>query len=175
MFKLDGCGVRAMTSDDLDAIRSWRNRPEVRRFSLTQHEISAAEHAAWFERASSDPRRRLFIVEENGVALGFVNFADVEPEGTANWGFYAAPGARKGAGRALGQSAIREAFTTLGLHKVCGQALAGNEASIRMHLALGFQEEGRLREQCRIDGQYQDLVCFGLLRSEWMHQDEAER
>lgn len=163
-----------MTPDDLEAIRSWRNRIEVRRFSLTQHEIGAAEHAAWFERASRDARRRLFIVEENGVALGFVNFTDVEQQGAAHWGFYAAPGARKGAGRTLGQAALREAFMALSLHKVCGQALAGNESSIRMHLALGFREEGRLREQCRIDGQYHDLVCFGLLRSEWMHQDEVE-
>lgn len=163
-----------MTSDDLDAIRSWRNRAEVRRFSLTQHEIGAAEHAAWFERASKDSRRRLFIVEERDLALGFVNFTDVERDGVAQWGFYAAPAARKGAGRVLGQAALREAFTALGLHKVCGQALVGNEASIKMHLALGFREEGRLREQCRIDGSYQDLVCFGLLRSEWVCQDEME-
>lgn len=163
-----------MTLDDIDVIRSWRNRPEVRRFSLTQHEIGAVEHAAWFERASKDSRRKLFIAEERGLALGFVNFADVERDGVAQWGFYAAPAVRKGAGRALGQVALREAFTVLELRKVCGQALAGNEASIRMHLALGFCEEGRLREQCRIDGSYQDLVCFGLLRSEWVCQDEME-
>lgn len=168
MSELDGCKIRTMTAKDLDAIRAWRNQPEVRRFSLTQHEIGAPEHAAWFERTSTDPRRKLFIVEENGVALGFVNFNDVEPQGIANWGFYAAPGARKGGGRTLGRVAIREAFMGLALHKICGQALASNEASIRMHLSLGFREEGRLREQCRINGLYHDLVCFGLLRSEWI-------
>lgn len=163
-----------MGAEDLDAVRAWRNRPEVRRVSLTQHEIDAAEHAAWFERVSQDTRRRQWIVEEHGVALGYVNFADVERSGTAQWGFYAAPGARKGAGRTLGAAALREAFSVLALHKVCGQALANNEASIKLHLALGFREEGRLREQCRIDGCYQDLVCFGLLRSEWVCQNEVE-
>jgi RimJ/RimL family protein N-acetyltransferase len=55
----------------------------------------------------------------------------------------------------------------LNLHKVCGQVLAGNEASIRLHLKLGFHQEGILRQQQRIGESYRDLVCFGILRQEW--------
>jgi UDP-4-amino-4,6-dideoxy-N-acetyl-beta-L-altrosamine N-acetyltransferase len=53
------------------------------------------------------------------------------------------------------------------LHKLCGQALAFNERSIRFHQNLGFRREGVLRQQ-HFDGeQYHDVVCFGLLASEW--------
>ncbi len=95
--------------------------------------------------------------------MGFVQFSGVAPGGIADWGFYAAPEARKGSGSKLGVAALGFAFETLGLHKVCGQALDFNEASIRFHLRLGFQQEGVLREQKRIGGKYHDLICFGLL------------
>ena len=85
----------------------------------------------------------------------------------ADWGFYAAPDAPKGTGRQLGKAVQYYVFVQAGLHKLCGQALVYNERSIRFHQSLGFQQEGILREQ-HFDGQnYHDVVCFGLLASEW--------
>lgn len=156
-----------MVNADLERVFAWRNSYAVRRYMLTQHEISMDEHRQWFEFASQDPMRRLLIVEEGDVGLGFVQFKDVAPGGVADWGFYASPEAPKGAGSRLGVAALDFAFYTLELHKVCGQALASNEASIRFHRKLGFQQEGILRHQHRIDGAYLDLICFGLLRHEW--------
>lgn len=159
--------ARPMREDDLQAVLDWRNHPSVRRCMLTQHEIGIAEHRAWFERASQDPQRRLLIVEESAEPLGFVHFNGVRAGAAADWGFYAVPGAPKGAGRKLGCAALNLAFDSYLLHKVCGQALHHNEASIGFHLALGFRAEGILREQHLIEGSYYDLHCFGLLQQEW--------
>jgi UDP-4-amino-4,6-dideoxy-N-acetyl-beta-L-altrosamine N-acetyltransferase len=156
-----------MEPRDLEAVLTWRNHPDVRCYMLTQHEIALDEHREWFARASVDPARCLLIVEEGQTPLGFVHFAGVSPGGIADWGFYAVPDAPKGSGRRLGAAALDHAFRTLDLHKVCGQALDFNGGSIRLHLALGFQQEGVLRRQCRLGGEYHDLVCFGLLASEW--------
>ena len=136
----------------------------------TQHEISLPEHALWFARVSQDPERHLLVFEIDKSPLGFINIHQIASGGIADWGFYAAPDAPKGTGRALGQAALHHAFETLALHKLCGQALAFNERSIRFHLNLGFQREGVLRQQHYDDQQYHDVVCFGLLASEW-HQD----
>ena len=134
---------------------------------LTQHEITPEEHAAWFDKASQDPGRRLMILDGGEAPIGFVQFTGVRSGGSADWGFYVSPEAPKGTGRKLGVAALQFAFASLGLHKVCGQALDFNQPSFRLHLALGFVEEGRLREQHVIDGTYHDLVCFGLLSREW--------
>lgn len=134
---------------------------------LTRHEISPDEHRQWFDRASQDVRKKLLIIEEAGVAIGCVNFSGVEPTGVADWGFYAAPGAAKGSGKKICATALNTAFGNFMLHKVCGQALASNTASAGLHLALGFSQEGLLREHSRMDAGYQDLLCFGLLRREW--------
>lgn len=160
-------GVRLMTEDDLEQVLSWRNHPDVRRYMYSQHEISQEDHAQWFSRASQVPGRHLLLFEMNRTQRGFFQIHQISSGGIADWGFYAAPDAPKGTGRALGKAALRYAFETLGLHKLCGQALAFNERSIHFHLSLGFQREGFMRQQ-HFDGeQYHDVVCFGLLASEW--------
>lgn len=161
------CLARLATPADLEKILAWRNRPDVRANMLTQHEISLAEHRQWFERSLQDQTRSLLIVEENHLQLGFVHFSGVAAGAIANWGFYAAPDVARGTGLKIGMAALAFAYETLALHKVCGQALAFNIASIRTHEKLGFRQEGTLRQQHRINDTYHDLVCFGLLQGEW--------
>lgn len=164
---LDRLSVRDMKPDDLDRVLFWRNHPEIRRYMYTQHEISLSEHCAWFERASQDPHKHLLIFEVNNVAQGFVNISELAVPGVADWGFYISPEAPKGTGRKLGQTALHYAFDDLSLHKVCGQALAFNERSIKFHRDLGFQQEGILRDQHYDGDSYHTIICFGLLKTEW--------
>jgi UDP-4-amino-4,6-dideoxy-N-acetyl-beta-L-altrosamine N-acetyltransferase len=159
--------VRPMSEADLEFVLSWRNHPQVRRHMFTRHVIDLDEHRAWFMRSVADPRRQLLIYERDGLPCGFVSLIQGIHPNVADWGFYAAPDAPAGTGRGMGRAALDHAFGLLGLHKVCGQALETNQQSISFHLALGFHEEGRLREQ-HFDGQrYQAVICFGLLASEW--------
>lgn len=164
---LNTCDIRIMEAADLPLVLAWRNHPEVRRYMLTQHEVSASEHQNWFANASQDPTRQLLIVEEKGIPIGYVQFSKVAMGGVANWGFYTYPNAPKGTGQKLGSAALNHAFFKLHLHKVCGQALAFNINSIAFHQRLGFTQEGILRDQYCIQGKYHPLVCFGLLQNEW--------
>ncbi|MDD1976826.1 UDP-4-amino-4,6-dideoxy-N-acetyl-beta-L-altrosamine N-acetyltransferase [Pseudomonas tussilaginis] len=159
--------IRKMTAGDLDCVLAWRNHPEIRRYMYTQHEITLPEHRGWFERFSSDPRKHLLIFEVNEIAQGFVNINELSFAGVADWGFYIAPDAVKGTGRQLGLTALNYAFNTLQLRKICGQALASNERSIKFHHALGFRQEGTLREQYCDGENYHSIICFGLLKVEW--------
>lgn len=159
--------IRQMEHADLELVLAWRNHPDVRRFMYTQHEISLEEHSRWFERASADTKRHLLVFEQEGIARGFANLHEIATGGIAEWGFYVAPDAPRGTGRQLGAHALAHAFVTLGMHKVCGQALAFNEPSIRFHLRLGFRQEGVLLEQHFDGSDYHNIVCFGLLAPEW--------
>lgn len=165
MYK--GGQIRSMTEIDLPMVLAWRNHVEVRKFMFTQHEISLAEHTQWFNRAVLDDSRRLLIVEELGSPIGYVQFSNVKPGGTADWGFYVSPDAAKGTGRKLGVVALNLAFSDLSLHKVCGQAIASNQASIHFHERLGFRREAELRDQKRINDADHTLICFGILANEW--------
>lgn len=156
-----------MTGNDLSMVLAWRNHPEIRRYMFNQAEIGADEHRQWFEAASSDPNRHLLIFEPSAEALGFVSLRVGTHPNVADWGFYVAPQAPRGTGRTLGRCALDHAFGTLALHKVCGQAIEFNSRSIEFHRALGFTQEGVLREQHREGDRYHAVVCFGLLGREW--------
>lgn len=159
--------MRRMNSGDLEEVLRWRNHPDVRRHMFTQHEIGLDEHTRWFERASQDPARHLLIHERAGEALGFVQIHEIASGGIADWGFYLAPHAPNGTGSGLGLGALAYAFETARLHKLCGQALASNDRSIRFHQKLGFQQEGYLHQH-HFDGQhFHDVLCFGMLVQQW--------
>lgn len=166
-----GFSVRHMQESDAELILGWRNHPEIRKWMLTQHEITLEEHMRWFQRSSVDPEKLLLVVEDCCEPVGFVNFTGVVAGGATDWGFYVAPGALKGTGRKLGRAALNHVFRDFRVHKVCGQALEYNVASIGFHEALGFQREGVLREQHLINDSYHDLICFGLLSSEWANRE----
>lgn len=159
--------IRPLIEADLVTVLAWRNHPDVRHSMFSSAEIALDDHRRWFENSSRDPRRHLLVFEHRGVPSGFVSFIVGSHPKVADWGFYTAPGAPRGTGRAMGQHALALAFDVLALHKVCGQALEHNERSIGFHRALGFQQEGLLREH-HFDGQaYRAVICFGLLAHEW--------
>lgn len=160
--------ARRMRENDLDYVLAWRNHPDIRRFMLSQHEITIAEHRVWFDRASRDEKRELLVIEENGQPRGCVIFSGVEKNATADWSFYSAPENPAGTGTRICAAALNFAFNKLGVHKIAGKVLIFNHASIRLHQRLGFTQEGSLREHSLIDGVHHDLLCFGVLSQEWV-------
>lgn len=166
--------IRSVTQQDLPIILSWRNHPDIRRFMFTRHEISATEHSEWFSSVINDKSRSLLLIEDSKHPFGYVQFSNIVENGTADWGFFVKPGAPKGSGLILGKLALRFAFNTLKVHKVCGKAIALNTSSINFHLKLGFIQEGTLREQILIDDTYQDIHCFGLILHDWINNPHLQ-
>jgi len=160
--------VRALLEDDLDLILQWRNDPRVRQHMFNHEAIQASAHRCWFKKIQKNPLVHTFVFENEGEPVGFFRL-DERGAGqhSGEWGFYAAPDAPRGTGRQLGAAAIAYAFGPLDWHRLAGWTLASNERSIRMHLALGFRQEGLMREYHRIGDTFVDVCCFGLLRSEW--------
>jgi RimJ/RimL family protein N-acetyltransferase len=68
------------------------------------------------------------------------------------------------------------AFEQLNLHRLEADADPRNERSLALLARQGFRKEGFLRERYIVDGEIQDAVVFGLLRSEWLlHRPHAGR
>jgi UDP-4-amino-4,6-dideoxy-N-acetyl-beta-L-altrosamine N-acetyltransferase len=166
--------LRHMNIGDLERVLEWRNHPQVREFMFTRHEITMAEHAAWFARNAEQPGRKLLIFDCDGVSSGFANLSKSSSGETWSWGFYLAPSAPRGTGRKLGSAILKFAFLDMKIHKLCAQVLAENERSIRFHLALGFLQEGLLRQEHFDGSSYHDVLCFGLLRDTWRKEGGTE-
>ena len=74
-------------------------------------------------------------------------------------------------GQGLGQDVLRVllgyAFRSRNLRRVHLQSIASNERALAAYRAVGFVEEGRLREHAWVEGSYEDIVLMAVLRSEW--------
>ncbi len=167
--------VRRMLKHDLEYVLSWRNHPGVRQFMLTQHEITAIEHQAWFDSASKDATRALLIIEQQNQPVGCVVFSGVQSNATADWSFYSSPDSPAGTGKRVCSIALDFVFKELNIHKVAGQVLDFNIASIRLHQRLGFIQEGTLREHILIGEKHHDLLCFAVLSKEWIAGERDRR
>jgi ribosomal-protein-alanine N-acetyltransferase len=62
---------------------------------------------------------------------------------------------------------VRYAFEDRNMRRVDAHVGGFNDASIGLLESLGFQREGTLREAAWFKGEYHDVYCYGLLRSEW--------
>jgi len=161
--------LRAMEQADLDLVLTWRNQKRIRQAMYTDHIISREEHYAWFERVSGQDESLHFVFEYEGKPIGVANVTDINR--AANrcvWGFYiGAEDVPRGVGSAMGFFTLEHLFETLGFHKVIGEALAENEASIRYHLRLGFVQEGRFVEHVIKKGRFVDVISFAVLERDW--------
>lgn len=58
-------------------------------------------------------------------------------------------------------------FNELELHRIEADADPRNLASISLLEHFGFKEEGYLRDRYHLNGEVQDSICFGLLKSDY--------
>ena len=164
----DDLSIRQIESTDLDLVLRWRNDPEIRRSMLTQHEISAEEHAHWFESLHNNSNKCVMIVEQSKIPFGLVHFTKLNSFDVMEWGFYINPSAPKGSGMKLAKLALQFAFIENKWPKVCGHVLSSNFSSRRFHMKLGFKLEGVLKQQVYINKEWLSLWCYGLLAAEWI-------
>jgi len=77
---------------------------------------------------------------------------------------------RKGYGSQALQMLLRYAFGELNLYRVTAVVPAYNECAIRLFQKFHFVEEVRRRKALHRDGEFWDIIGFGLLNSEWQEQ-----
>jgi len=70
---------------------------------------------------------------------------------------------------------LRFGFEVLGLHRIEADVDPRNAASIRLLERFGFKREGCLRERYLNDGDAQDALFYGLLRTEGPFLGRSER
>lgn len=166
--------LRSIKDEELELMLSWRNAPSVRANMYTRHEISLAEHLAWWSRAQLRKDQRYFMFEANGAPSGIVGFMDIDAlNDSASWAFYASPKAPKGTGSKMEFLALEYAFHELGIHKLHCEVLAFNAPVIKLHQKFGFKVEGILREHHKLDEEFVDIYKLGLLSYEWEEQRTA--
>lgn len=107
--------------------------------------------------------------DDGPTAIGSVIFTDVyESAGMADLAYWLLPEYQgEGYGSEALSLMLEYGFDELRLHRVQADCLASNDASRGLLESHGFEQEGVFRDAQFVDGEYVDVLRYGLLADEW--------
>ena len=166
--------LRSVRRSDIQYFLKWFNDPEVIQYTSLYLPMTEMSEEKYIEELESDRTKANFVIEaidgDSSKPIGNTGLNSISPKDHhATFGI--AIGEKdcwsKGYGTEAARLLINYGFEQLNLHRINSSAFAFNERSLRLHLKVGFKEEGRQREGIYKNGKFQDLVGFGILRAEW--------
>ena len=176
MLKGKNVILRPVKRSDISYFLEWFNDLEVIQYLGMYLPMTEMAEEKFIEelgttRARSDALFVIEVIEGNSTkpigncGLGGINSKDNH----ANFGIVIGEKDywSKSYGTEAARLLINYGFQQLNLHRISSSAVAYNERSIKLHKKVGFREEGHLRQRMFKNGQYHDLVQFGILREEW--------
>lgn len=130
--------LRPIKSEDLKKVFEWRNDPEVRKNSLTQHIISMNEHNQYWNRFLSNEKNLAYIiVKDNSTDIGVLKLK-YQDTGTSEVDIILSKDYRgKGTGKQVLDAAKEKAFKK-GIKKLTAKIKHDNIASIKTFEKCGF-------------------------------------
>ncbi len=170
--------LRPIEKDDLPRFVKWFADPELRGFLASYNPLSQAQEERWFDRNLQMGDQQAWAIDAQPadmavgpwVHLGSCGFHEIEWR--HRWGEVGIViGARdywgKGYGTDAMQTLVAWGFYTLNLNRVTLRVYSDNARAIRCYEKVGFQIEGRLRQDNFYNGAYRDTLVMGLLREDW--------
>jgi RimJ/RimL family protein N-acetyltransferase len=170
--------LRPLREGDWEVL--WAERQDSEAIRLfepgIQLPVSEEQMQAWVHETAGKPldpagmEPLSFMVETlEGEPAGIANLFDRNPQmGTFGLALRIfRPYWRRGYAREALWLMMRYGFHELRYQKVNSATIDSNVPSIKMHIALGFELEGRIRRNVFTGGEYHDEVWFGMTREEF--------
>jgi RimJ/RimL family protein N-acetyltransferase len=165
--------LRAVTPEDYPRLAQFKNDLEIELLGggTPPRPTPPAQVAEFFDdlaKKKDDDIR--FAIEVDATMIGDVGlFRFDRVAATAEVGI--GIGDRAYWGHGYGREAmalvVDYGFRMQNLRRIYLETYSNNPRAVRSYAAVGFVEEGRLREHGWNGGEYVDVVMMGLLRSEW--------
>jgi RimJ/RimL family protein N-acetyltransferase len=167
-LKSERLNMRTLSPDDVDLVLEWANDTEVvKNFSFFQTDATRERILGYInEKYESEADLLFAIFTAEGDYIGNAGLHEIDHvNDTARLGIII--GKRQFWNRGYAQEAIglllEYAFDAGGIHKVYVNFFSTNTRTLRLCEKLGFQREGLLRGEYKLQGRYQDLVRMGIL------------
>jgi ribosomal-protein-alanine N-acetyltransferase len=130
------------------------------------------ERYAGYMARVKDPRAALYLAcrTEDGAIVGFLNISEIV-RGAFKSAFVGYGGVAGFAGQGYMTEAmrllLREAFTTVGLHRLEANIQPDNQASIALARRCGFEREGFSPRYLKVGGRWRDHERWAIRSETW--------
>lgn len=153
---------------------SWLNNPEVCRYNSHGEHLYTTEMAqSYIASVSDNPAYTVFAIclKENDQHIGNLSLQQISlknrsAEFAILIGDPCAYG--KGIGYEAGKLLLNYAFHTLELHRIHCGTHTDNVGMQKLALKLGFTQEGKRRDAIFKNGEFADIVEYGLLYNDYL-------
>ncbi|MCM3005169.1 GNAT family N-acetyltransferase [Priestia koreensis] len=171
LFNGQSIKLAAPRVEDVDTMLTWgqdsdylRNLDTDIAFPYSQEQLELEG-----EPRSNEAYFRIRTIEDDEL-IGFVVIHKIEWNnrcGLLAIGIGDPNNRNKGYGKEALQLILRFAFHELNLHRVGLDYISYNPRAAHAYEAVGFKQEGVIRDAVYRDGVHSDRIMMGILRSEW--------
>ena len=172
--------LREIERRDIEEINKWRNNTELSKnlggvFRFVNYDVDNA----WYDRYLNDRSSsvRCAIVDDDDVIVGCVYLLNIDNINRSA-DLHIMIGNKENHGKGIGtfavSSMINHAFKNLNLRRIQLEVLEYNLVAQNLYKKMGFVEEGRKREAVFKDGKYVDEIIMGLLREDYVRENQTD-
>jgi UDP-4-amino-4,6-dideoxy-N-acetyl-beta-L-altrosamine N-acetyltransferase len=125
---------------------SWRNREDIRKSMINQHEIGLPEHQEWLKNLAASLTQKNWLIFVDGFAVGSLYLTNINrADLSSQWGFYIGdPEFRgKGLGKEILYQFLVMFFEELKFRRLMTKVLSNNDAALNLYQKFHFCELGR--------------------------------
>lgn len=164
--------LRPLEREDLRFVHELDNNETVMHYWFEEPYEAFVELADLYDRHIHDQSERRFIAETAGERVGLVELVEINHiHRRAEFQIIIAPAHQgKGYATAATRLAMDYAFTVLNLYKLYLIVDCANLRAVNVYAKLGFTEEGRLREEFFVDGEYRDVLRMAMFQPEYLRR-----
>lgn len=173
ILELNNIRLRKILYSDTNLIVKWRNSPGVLKNLYFQNKITRDEHLSWMKNFVDKEKCLQFIIEDMDLerAIGTVfikNIDNINSKG--EFGIFIGESFARGKGNGLKATKliILYAFDQLNLNKIYLTVFKKNIAGIKSYRNSGFEVEGYLREEIKVDGEFEDIVFMSIFNKNYI-------
>ena len=168
--------LRPFNRGDVDAVFSYRSRPDVSEFLFDQpmnhEECAEAVRARITQVAFTGEGDKILLAVERRVDDRLIGEVSLiwrsVPDQQAEVGYILHPdGQGQGLATEAATALLGFAFEVAGMHRVYARCDARNAASARVMERLGMRKEAHFREHAHFKGQWDEELFFAILDREW--------
>jgi RimJ/RimL family protein N-acetyltransferase len=170
--------LRPIEKDDLPRFVKWFSDAEVRGHLAMHLPMSLGQEERWYERNLQAGDTQAWALDAQPadmavgpwVHIGSCGFHNVDWRNrSAEIGIVIGPHDywNRGYGTDAVATLVGFGFGTLNLNRIALRVYADNARAIHCYEKVGFQHEGRLRQDNFHEGRYRDTLLMGLLHQDW--------
>jgi RimJ/RimL family protein N-acetyltransferase len=165
----DTVALRTIEEEDLPYLQRQVNDPTVWRAIGRPDPVNAEQEREFFDDVVCDDGsvQLLVCADDDPVGTAGLMFGDGDVR-SAELGYWIAPDEHEnGYGSEAAELVTEYGFDDRGCHRIEARVFEFNDASQALLESIGFKCEGRKRDAVFIDGDYQDVLWYGVLAEEW--------